>query len=289
MLYKLKLLVLRCIFAVWRLLPDRYRVGAYIWLRNHYSRLYPSGPSSAQCIPYGFYIKRTRRGMTETSSLIALNRHDPRLPVPFPLDAVEYQPPGKDWKHTYMVTSTMPGTLLRDVIEDWGEAQRDSFAKELRTVMDLVRSLPRPAGCTNTVCALDNGPILDYRIDNIKAGSWATVRAFHDYIKGRTRWDHGHVRTDPQILEFHDTFNENRVCFTHADLGPQNILQINGRLTGIVDWECAGFYPDYWEYSRSFWPYSFKEGAFEALMQVTFSEFEVEEKLERRLASASYD
>ncbi|GMF71415.1 hypothetical protein AFCA_001089 [Aspergillus flavus] len=41
-----------------------------------------------------------------------------------------------------------------------------------------------------------------------------------------------------------------RSVFTHADLHPSNILIDRGRLSGIVDWECAGFYPEYWEFTK---------------------------------------
>lgn len=44
-----------------------------------------------------------------------------------------------------------------------------------------------------------------------------------------------------------------RSVFTHADLNPRNILIDHGRLSGIVDWECAGFYPEYWEFTRLFY------------------------------------
>lgn len=27
----------------------------------------------------------------------------------------------------------------------------------------------------------------------------------------------------------------------------------HGRLSGIVDWECAGFYPEYWEFTKLFY------------------------------------
>ncbi|RPD61714.1 kinase-like protein [Lentinus tigrinus ALCF2SS1-7] len=38
-----------------------------------------------------------------------------------------------------------------------------------------------------------------------------------------------------------------RVCFTHGDLHDGNILVKDGRLVGIIDWEHAGWYPEYWE------------------------------------------
>lgn len=42
---------------------------------------------------------------------------------------------------------------------------------------------------------------------------------------------------------------------THGDLSFRNIIVQGEMLTGIVDWETAGWYPDYWEYASAF--YSF--------------------------------
>lgn len=46
--------------------------------------------------------------------------------------------------------------------------------------------------------------------------------------------------------------------FTHGDIAPRNIMvDENGNITGIIDWEWAGWYPDYWEYAQimrpAFW------------------------------------
>ncbi|KAG6166363.1 hypothetical protein E4U27_008226, partial [Claviceps purpurea] len=37
------------------------------------------------------------------------------------------------------------------------------------------------------------------------------------------------------------------IVFTHGDLNMRNIMMHNGRLSGIIDWETCGWYPDYWE------------------------------------------
>ena len=44
--------------------------------------------------------------------------------------------------------------------------------------------------------------------------------------------------------------NHDRIVLTHGDLVPRNILVKNGRIVGIIDWEMAGFYPEYWEYAK---------------------------------------
>ncbi|QDS76594.1 hypothetical protein FKW77_007499 [Venturia effusa] len=43
------------------------------------------------------------------------------------------------------------------------------------------------------------------------------------------------------------------VVFTHGDLRPDNIIAKNGRVTAIIDWEMAGWYPDHWEFVKAFY------------------------------------
>lgn len=41
-----------------------------------------------------------------------------------------------------------------------------------------------------------------------------------------------------------------QIIFTHGDLVPRNIMVRNGGIVSILDWEMAGFYPEYWEYVK---------------------------------------
>ncbi|PWY72209.1 kinase-like protein [Aspergillus sclerotioniger CBS 115572] len=36
--------------------------------------------------------------------------------------------------------------------------------------------------------------------------------------------------------------------FTHCNLAIENIMVEDGKVTGILDWECSGYYPVWWEY-----------------------------------------
>lgn len=44
---------------------------------------------------------------------------------------------------------------------------------------------------------------------------------------------------------------EYKICFTHGDLGVDNILIKNGEAAAIIDWECMRWYPEYWEYTKA--------------------------------------
>ncbi|KAN0123120.1 kinase-like protein [Russula decolorans] len=43
---------------------------------------------------------------------------------------------------------------------------------------------------------------------------------------------------------------EAKTHLTHGDLLPHNILVKGSKITGIFDWETAGYYPEFWEYCR---------------------------------------
>ena len=43
-----------------------------------------------------------------------------------------------------------------------------------------------------------------------------------------------------------------RVVLTHGDLSPRNIMLQDNKITGLLDWEVAGWFPEYWEYITFF-------------------------------------
>lgn len=47
--------------------------------------------------------------------------------------------------------------------------------------------------------------------------------------------------------------NIHRIIFAHADISWENILvdPATGTVTGILDWEMAGFWPEWWAYRKA--------------------------------------
>ncbi|GMG04170.1 unnamed protein product [Aspergillus oryzae var. brunneus] len=62
-----------------------------------------------------------------------------------------------------------------------------------------------------------------------------------------------------------------RSFFSHAALHSTNILISQGRLSGIVDWECAGYFPEYWESTKAIFGIINNE-ALEKIMRNAFDE-----------------
>ncbi|KAL4250838.1 Protein kinase-like domain superfamily protein [Abortiporus biennis] len=60
-------------------------------------------------------------------------------------------------------------------------------------------------------------------------------RSYHDDLRAMTSSRH----------------DSSRLCLTHGDLSPRNLLYHNGRLSGMIDWECAAWLPEYWDYTNA--------------------------------------
>ena len=47
--------------------------------------------------------------------------------------------------------------------------------------------------------------------------------------------------------------NKHAIVFTHGFLAFRNIIVKDSRFKAIIDWEMAGWYPEYWEFAKAFW------------------------------------
>ncbi|EPE07127.1 serine threonine protein kinase [Ophiostoma piceae UAMH 11346] len=97
-------------------------------------------------------------------------------------------------------------------------------------------------------------------------GPFDTVREFHSWLRKEftlrdlVSMPSSVSNGDPirqMIVEQERFAQEQRpLVFTHGDLHPTNILlaRREGKVwvSGLIDWECAGWYPDYWEYTSAY-------------------------------------
>jgi len=109
-----------------------------------------------------------------------------------------------------------------------------NFLSQLRTLK------PPPDSC---VTGYPDGPCWQYSIATKKP--IASINDFHNFLFDPSR-AFGDSREKVLAVAEKLYPNNYRICFTHGDLRPHNLVE-NGRLSGIVDWETAGWFPEYWE------------------------------------------
>ncbi|GLA27763.1 kinase-like protein [Aspergillus phoenicis ATCC 13157] len=63
--------------------------------------------------------------------------------------------------------------------------------------------------------------------------------------------------------------------FTHGDLTNVNIMVENGELTGIIDWETAGYFPVWWEYVCTSVPDSEEDREWKTLLRQYMPDYRV--------------
>ncbi|KAL8970777.1 MAG: hypothetical protein Q9197_003632 [Variospora fuerteventurae] len=200
-------------------------------------------PGNKFCVKYG-----DLRDFSEALSMQFIGKHT-SIPVPKIYCAFE---------HKGRVYIVMEFIRARMVAYGWTSRSEESKAKilkQLKAMVDEMRNLPHPAGMgIANVCG---DSLFDARLPGttFRFGPFETVEAFHLHV--REGLDQERCTTLPldrqgEILELIKQ-HEGKwpVRFTHGDLSSLNILARGDEVMGIVDWETAGWYPSYWEYTTA--------------------------------------
>ncbi|KAH3488412.1 hypothetical protein KXW06_006040, partial [Aspergillus fumigatus] len=112
-----------------------------------------------------------------------------------------------------------------------------------------MRDLQPPEGMG--VASVDGGSLFDCRVPgrSLRFGPFATTQDFHRHLRRGMEFD---LRLDPEIQELIKQQSKTwPLVFTHGDLSSLNILVRGDDIVGIIDWETAGWYPSYWEYTSA--------------------------------------
>ncbi|RDL38630.1 uncharacterized protein BP5553_02970 [Venustampulla echinocandica] len=157
---------------------------------------------------------------------------------------------------------------LHDVLS----RERTALAKDLRTCIQQLRKIPNTN--KSAICDSNGGPMFEYRLSGRLGGPFHSEAEFNDFVITQDRLrDQCHER-------------HHRICFTHADLNPNNILIEAGRLSGIVDFGCAVYHSEYWEYTKAMFSTPGLDASFPEMFKAIFGdthrdELNAEQKLWR--------
>ncbi|KAI1323067.1 kinase-like domain-containing protein [Xylariaceae sp. FL0255] len=143
-----------------------------------------------------------------------------------------------------LVSGLVQGEPLDEVWHDLDDRQKSDIQNQLREQFALMRKCTETfigrVGCTHARNSYD-------RIAQTFHGLFADEKEFDEWCLARlgtlTRWKWR------RYLEKSRKDTPSKFVLTHGDLRPRNIMVKDGQVTGIIDWEKSGFYPDYAEYA----------------------------------------
>lgn len=144
-----------------------------------------------------------------------------------------------DWDRVTM--EYIEGQTLQQAWPVLTSSQRSEILAQLSDYIAQMRSL---GGIS--LGRLDGQGVVVPSFMERTGGPFGTLSEFHDWLASplterNSRSIYWHQITTQLGAEY-------PIVLTHADIAARNIMIRDGRIVAIIDWESAGWYPEYWEY-----------------------------------------
>ena len=181
-----------------------------------------------------------------------------------------------------ILMTRVPGSELHGELWEWFEPEeRATIVSELKAYMDALRSWQRPnvgeQEEDQRICSIIGTSVRSARIPRLRLGPCQSEQEFNNAMMAPAELPHvklfdNYEQNIAKVALLHK--KQHKILFAHGDLNPWNILvTYDGHLSAILDWESAGWYPEYWDYTT---PCIFQRpGAFwyEIIMELSQSKY----------------
>ncbi|KAL4799600.1 phosphotransferase family protein [Aspergillus venezuelensis] len=204
-------------------------------------------------LPFGLIVKWTDRMSVEEYIAMQMAR-SAGVPVPKAISCGEHAVPENAPNRRFSVLMThLPGvemTNSSDPLEIEGE---EPWVFELKECTHAMRQWEPPSG--NVIYSPIGTALRSTRVPGHIMGPFKDHESFYRHLFAPAsshsfRSAEGYENTLFLAKRLQD--RPYRVKFTHGDLKAHNILVDNqGHLSGLLDWESAGWYPEYWEFTTA--------------------------------------
>ena len=165
------------------------------------------------------------------------------LPVPRVICAFGYR------DCSYIVVERIKGEMIGIGWVNRSEESTTKLLTQLKNMVREMRELRPPEGIGAS--SVSGGPLFDCHLPgtSLRFGPFCSIQSFHRYLTGVMDFDPGLNCEIRDLIREHDRGWP--IVFTHGDLSSLNILVCGGNIVSIIDWETAGWYPSYWEYTTA--------------------------------------
>ncbi|CAL1697188.1 unnamed protein product [Somion occarium] len=226
-----------------------------------------------QGLPFGLYAKwgdvRRRRSEALATMYVAATT---TIPVPIVLDLVPHP------RGSLIIMTRLPGKDIMDAL-DRGTVKPREFEDKIRDWLGQLHALPTPD--RRAVCSFDGSPCICFRVqqDGDAFGPYPDISSFQQGLYTSIAYEH-HPRL--QEIGKKSYAKRHRISFAHGDIHLNNILVHHGKLSGLVDFECAGWYPEYWDFVVAYYMGQGVEKWKETLKKI-FPQYSEELELEKEM------
>ncbi|KAK6814169.1 hypothetical protein RU639_010108 [Aspergillus parasiticus] len=195
----------------------------------------------------------TRVAVPEAKNMIYVAQNSKKIPVPEVFAYCTYGPIDRDIGDygtlfdTYIFMSLVEGQSLDTVWTSYDQQTKTCVASQLKEYMDELRSMRS----TSYIGSADHGPATDPILATCKSqGLFSSENEFNETIIEGYQCKAPRSHAKKYLFRMVES-QQHQIVFTHGDFRPQNIMVKDGNVTGIIDWELSGWYPEYWEFAKA--------------------------------------
>ncbi len=156
-------------------------------------------------------------------------------------------------------TSKVLGTLNK-AWNRLSDAERAEISNQLRDYLNQLRAIKG-----SYIGGFGRTPAVDERLSSEEGGPFECEAEWNDFLL------EGLIRSCPPILRsmIHSQLRtDHEIVLTHGDMHPSNIIVRDGRIVALIDWENAGFYPEYLELIKPLRGPNWQVGYYHALLDI---------------------
>lgn len=200
-------------------------------------------------LPFGLVLKWTSRTSIEEVAAMKMARAA-GMPVPLVLTCGDHP---KDIRRFSILMTRLPGISLISDDEPLNPEGEEPWLSQLHSCLVAMRKWKSPY--EKRICSVLGTTIWSTRVPDHKMGPFETEAEMHDFLLAPAS-SHG-FQSEAEYQTALQLANEirsipHRIAFTHGDFKAHNILVgDDNQLTGFLDWESGGWYPEYWEHSTA--------------------------------------
>jgi aminoglycoside phosphotransferase (APT) family kinase protein len=182
--------------------------------------------------------------ISEYQTMCHIWAHREDIPMPKPLGAISIG------SCNYIFMSCIEGDPLADLWPNLSSEPKSSIRSQLGGILRCLQKVPLQSKYLGS----GDPPLCRDLRRHVRtsAESISTETEFKAFLVST------HRKLNPVYLDLITSTlsTSHQIVMTHGDLRPENILVSytapnSIRITGLVDWEFSGAYPEYWEYVKA--------------------------------------